>query len=241
MSTKKRTRREIAHSFTSGAVRVGSAIVRGKNTIALSVCLAILVVFSLQVAAHAEDQQKAEKEVRKIAALALDPMARPLVSQTVAEFLKVPRTDLVRERRATNLNYGFLFVAHRLATSGTTLAGIATELQAGKTIWEVGNEQHADWRQIANDAKKLNDRIEAAFYNFFKDGHPDALRGSSDGYDAAKDSIAADQEGLTKQDIASAQDTYLRCFRRARGDGASRAEMPNERDHTPPQAEGDPR
>jgi len=241
MSIKKRARREIARAFTFEAVRVDSTVVQGKKTMALGVCLAISVVFALQAAAHTEGQQKAEKEVRQIAALALDPTARPLVSQTVAEFLKVPRADLVRERRATNLNYGFLFVAHRLATSGTTLAGIATRLHAGKTIWEVGNEQHADWRQIAADAKKLNDRIEAAFYNFFKDGRPDAVRGSSDGYDAAKDSISAAPEGLTKQDIAGAQDTYLRCFRRARGEGASHAEMPDERDHTPPQAEGDPR
>jgi hypothetical protein len=233
--------REFAYVFRLGAFRVGSGVQQCRNAVALGVWLTLLLVFALQIAASAEDQQKAEKEVRKIAAMALDPGARPLVSQTVAEFLKVPRSILVRERGTTNLNYGFLFVAHQLAASGTTLEAIAAQLQAGKTIWEVGNDQHANWGRIASDAKKLNDRIEAAFYNFFKAGRPEALRGN-DRYDAAKDSIPADQEGLTKQDIAAAQDTYVRCFRRARGEGPPTAEMPDQRDHAPPEAQGaDPR
>jgi 2,4-dienoyl-CoA reductase-like NADH-dependent reductase (Old Yellow Enzyme family) len=103
----------------------------------------------------------------------------------------------------------------------------------------VGNERHADWQQITRDAKKLNERIEAAFYNFFRDRRPDAGRGSLDGYDAAQDSVAADPEGLTKQDIAAAQDTYARCFRRAQG--GKPADMPDENRHEMPGSEGDPR
>jgi hypothetical protein len=212
-----------------------------RRTTTFWVLLALATVFALPSAWCADDQEKVEKQLRKVTALAVDPAARPLVSQTVAEFLKRPRLELVRERHAANLSYGEVFLAYRLAASGMTLEGISAQLHEGRTIWEIGNERHADWRQIASDAKKLNDRIEAAFYNFFRDGHPGAVGASSDGYDAAKDSMHADQEGLTKQDIASAQDTYLHCFRRARGEGAPTAEMPDGRDHTPPQAEGDPR
>jgi hypothetical protein len=212
-----------------------------RQTIALWLFLALATVFALPSAWCADDQEKAEKHLRKVTALAADPAARPLVSQAVAEVLKLPRLEVMRERHATNLSYGAVFLAYRLTASGLTLEAISAQLHEGRTIWEIGKERHADWRQIANDAKKLNDRIEAAFYNFFKDGHPEVVRASSDGYDAAKDSIPADQEGLTKQDIASAQDTYLRCFQRARGENAKPAEMPDGRDHTPPQAEGDPR
>jgi len=202
--------------------------------------VALLVVFVVHSAAYADDQPKAEKELRKITAMAADPAARPLVAQTVAEFLKVPRVELARQRQAVNLSYGSVFLIYRAQSGETNWETISAQLHAGKTIWEIGNEHHADWRQIASDAKKLNEKIEAAFYNFFKEGRPEAARGANDGYDAAKDSVAADQEGLTKQDIAAAQDTYLRCFRRARG-GDSAPAGPDERSHTPPSAEGDPR
>ncbi len=211
-----------------------------RKTAVLGLSLAMAVVFALPPASPADDRKKAENELRKVTALALDPAARPLVSQTVAEFLKLPRADLVRERHAANVNYGSLFLIYRLAASGTTVEGISAQLHAGKTIWDVGNEQHADWQQITRDAKKLNERIEAAFYNFFRDGRPDAGRGSVDEYDAAKDSVAADQEGLTKQDIAMAQDTYARCFRRARG-LSKPGDLPVENRHDMPGSEGDPR
>jgi hypothetical protein len=211
-----------------------------KSISLLSLCLALAIVAATPSAWCADDQEKAEKQLRKVTALAMDPAARPLVSQTVAEFLKVPRPELVRERHAANLTYGEALVAYRMVSGEVTLNEIGAQMHAGKTIWEIANARHADWRQIAGDAKKLNDRIEAAFYNFFKDGHPDS-RAASDGYDVASDSIARDREGLTPQDIASAQDTYARCFRRARGDNAPSAEMPDQHDHTPPQATGDPR
>jgi hypothetical protein len=218
-----------------------SSVDKRRQTVVLRLCLAMAVVFALPAASPADDQTKAENELRKVTALALDPAARPLVSQAVAEFLKVSRADLVRERHAANVNYGCVFLIYRLATSGTAVEGISAQLQAGKTIWDVWNEQHADWQKITRDAKKLNERIEAAFYNFFRDRRPDAGRGSLDGYDAAKDSVAADQEGLTKQDVAAAQDTYARCFRRAQDRSGKPADLPDENRHTMPGSEGDPR
>jgi hypothetical protein len=214
---------------------------RRRKAAIFRLCLATAVVFVLSAVSPADDQKKAESELRKITALALDPAARPLVSQTVAEFLKVPRADLVRERHSANLSYGSLLLLHHLVDSGTTVEGISAQLHAGKTIWDIGNEQHADWQQIARDAKKLNERIESAFYNFFREGRPDAGRGGPDAYDAAKDSAAADQEGLTKQDITAAQDTYAHCFQRARGSGDKSGNLPDQNNHNPSATEGDPR
>lgn len=234
--------REARYWFVRGiAPKKFASIDKRRKTVVFHLCLAMVVVFVLPAVSPADDQKKAENELRKITALALDPAARPLVSQTVAEFLKVPRADLVRERHTANLNYGSLLLLHHLANSGATVEGISAQLHAGKTIWGVANEQHADWQQIAKDAKKLNERIETAFYNFFRDGRPDAGRGGPDGYDAAKDSVAADQEGLTKQDLAAAQDTYARCFQRAHGSGDKSSALPDQNNHNPAATEGDPR
>jgi hypothetical protein len=212
-----------------------------QKTVVLRLSLALAVVFVLSAASPADDQKKAENELRKVTALALDPAARPLVSQAVAEFLRVPRADLVRERQAANVNYGSVFLIYRLATSGTTVEEISTQLHACKTIWDVGNEQRADWHQIAKDAKKLNERIEAAFYDFFRERRPDTVRASLDGYDAARDSAAADQEGLTKQDIVAAQDTYARCFQRAQDRSGKPVDLPDQNNHKMPGSDGDPR
>ena len=203
--------------------------------------LALAIGFALPPAWCAEDQEKAEKLLRRLTALAVDPAARPLVSQAVAEFLKVPRAELVRQRRATNLSYGTVFLARRLAAPSMTMESISAQLHQGRTIWQIGDARHADWRQITSDAKKLNDRIEDSFYDFFRKGHLDRTPWATEEYDAAKDSVAADQQGVTEQDIAAARDTYVRCFRRARNQGGTPAALPDDRSHTPPGIESDPR
>ena len=205
---------------------------------AQSLCLLWAILVTLQTA-HADDQTKTAKQVRRISALAADKTARPLVSDTIAQFLKVPRMDLVRERQAYNLSYGSLFLAHQLTAFGTTLEQISEKLHAGQTLWDIGKEQHADWQRIANDTKKLNDKVEAAFYDFFLNGL-DPAHHRPDGYDAAKDVVAADQEGLTKEDLEAAQDTYARCFRRARG-WADPKDLPNQNNRDMPRSDGDPR
>src|SRR5438046_10338601 len=78
----------------------------------------ILIAITLALPAFADDQQKAEKELHKITAMATDPTGRRVVSITVADTLEAKRTDLVLERRAMNINYGDLFVAHTLEKSG---------------------------------------------------------------------------------------------------------------------------
>lgn len=208
------------------------------SKIATGLLLLIAAASLAPQTSYADEQPKAEKQVKRISALAADQAARPLVAETVAQFLKTPRMTLVHERQSANLSYGALFLAHRLAASGATFEQISGQLRAGKTLWDIGSEQHADWERIANDAKKLNDRIETAFYDFFLNGPNPAHR--PDGYEAAKDVVASDREGLTKQDLEAAQDTYARCYRRARGWGDPK-DLPNQNNRDMPNSEGDPR
>jgi 2,4-dienoyl-CoA reductase-like NADH-dependent reductase (Old Yellow Enzyme family) len=207
--------------------------------------IVLIVCLLTAAAARSEDNQiKAEKEVRKITAMAADASARPLVSQAVAEYLKTTRLELVRRRQAANLSYGNLFVAYQLSENGKSFDEVAGALKNGKDIWQIGNERHADWKQVASEAKKLNGKLEAAFYQFFlappqkdqkaKDQKP------PDVYDAARDHTPADTEGLTDKDLAEAQETFARCFRRARGDDA-KYDLPDQKDRTSPQMQGDPR
>jgi hypothetical protein len=107
------------------------------------------VVLALPAASHADDQKKAEEEMRKVTALTLDPAAPPLVSQTVTEFLKVPRADPVRERDAANVNYGSLFLIYRLATTATTVEGIPRSCMLAR---HMGRGERAT-RGLATDHK----------------------------------------------------------------------------------------
>lgn len=205
--------------------------------------LGVMVVsLSLLTEAHGADddrQLKALQIKNKISALAADPEARPLVSMAIAEFLKVPRLELVRQRQAANLSYGSLFLAYRLAKSNDSIQQIIDQLRAGKTVWEIGNQENADWGHIAIDGRKLNDKIEATVYDFFLNG-ADPKRYPADGYVAAKDRVPSDLEGLTKQDLEAARDTYARCYRRARG-WEPQKDLPNQNNRDMPNTEGDPR
>jgi len=154
-----------------------------------------------------DDQKKAEKQLNKISAMAADLTGRRAVNLSMADQLKVKRDDLVAERRANDLNYGSLFVVHELMASGTKLEDIAAQLKSGKKIYDVGNEFHADWKQIADDAKKLNNKIEDNLYNFFLTAKKDDPAQAAI-YNAATDSVVADG-AVSAQDLAEAQDRYL--------------------------------
>jgi hypothetical protein len=68
----------------------------------------MLLALTLAVLAFGDDQQKAEKQLHKITAMATDATGRRVVSITVADVLEAKRPDLVMERRTMNLNYGDL-------------------------------------------------------------------------------------------------------------------------------------
>ncbi|HEY6970256.1 MAG TPA: hypothetical protein VJA94_13700, partial [Candidatus Angelobacter sp.] len=129
--------------------------------------IGFLLVFAAilsAVPAFSDDQQKAEKQIRKISAMATDVNARSIVSRSMSDMLKVERNQLQRERRAMTLNYGCLFIAHELTARGMKMMDVAIRLQAHETIFQIATEQHADWKKIADDAKKLNGRIEDNIY-----------------------------------------------------------------------------
>jgi len=169
---------------------------------------AMLLILILPISAFGDDQEKADKQLHKITALATDATGRRVVSATVADALVSKRPDLVAERRSMNVNYGDLYVAHVLVKSGAKMDDIAAQLKVGKKMGQIAGEMHADWKQISADAKKLNAKVEDNLYNHFLNGKPLTDRDASEGYDPVIDGVAADND-VSKDEIAEAERTYL--------------------------------
>jgi hypothetical protein len=169
-------------------------------------CMSVLVL-TIAVRAFGSDQQKAENQLRKITAMATDPTGRRVVSITVANILEAKRVNLVLERRAMNVNYGDLFVAHILVRMGARMEDIAAQLNAGRNIGQIANAQHADWKQLAAEAKKLNATMENNLYKHFVNATADTARDVADGYDPNVDGVAADND-VSRDDIADAERVY---------------------------------
>src|SRR5215469_12177551 len=173
--------------------------------------IGFLLVFAATlsaVPAFSDDQQKAEKQIRKISAMATDVNARSIVSRSMSDMLKVERNQLQRERRAMNLNYGCLFIAHELTVRGMKMLDVAMRLQAHQTIFQTANDEHSDWKKFADDAKKLNGRIEDNIYKHFLHAEADRSRDLSDKYDSTADWVKMDAEA-TPAEIVEAQETYV--------------------------------
>jgi hypothetical protein len=173
-----------------------------------SIGLAIILCVVSLTSAFADDQQKVEKQINRMTAMASDTTCRRIVSMTMADQLKVKRADLVQERRQMNLNYGSLFLAHQLA-DGENLKDVAASLQSGKSLMQIAIEQHANWKEILQAAKKLNRKIEENLYNYFIDDRPLRARDQADQYDPLGDSVKADSE-VSPEDLEAARDTYAR-------------------------------
>src|SRR5215471_7618173 len=114
-----------------------------------------VLVLSTAKPTFADDHQKAEKQLKRITAMATDVTGRRMVSKSMADQLAVPRFQLVQERRSMNLNYGDLFVVHTLLRNGMSMGDIAAQLKSGKTVSQIADDKSA-WKQIAGDSKKLN-------------------------------------------------------------------------------------
>ena len=110
----------------------------------------------LAVPSFGDDQQKAQKEINRITAMATDFDGRRVVNLSISEMFNVPRAALVQERTQTGLNYGSLFIAEELGRKGMNKDELAAKLKSGGVIGGIANEQHVDWKQLALDAKKLN-------------------------------------------------------------------------------------
>jgi hypothetical protein len=173
-----------------------------------SLALALLAVSISPYVARANDQQKAEKQCKKMTAMSADATARTIISQSMADFLKVDRMQLVRERRTLNLTYGSLFVAHELAPSDVQLAIVAAQLQNGKSVVQVANDSKADWHAIAEAAKKFNARIEDDVYKHFLRAEVNKQIVPADKYNPQADVIKADAD-VTPEEIAQAHQIYV--------------------------------
>jgi hypothetical protein len=153
------------------------------------------------ILAFGSDQQKAEKRLRRISAMAVDSTARAIVNQTMAEAVHAKKIELMRQRHAMNLNYGSLFIAHQLTAAGAQMLDIALQLESGKDIVQIANERNANWKLIADAAKQLNDR------HFLHLKAADQLLAATDKYDSDKDIVRADRD-VTPEELASARADY---------------------------------
>src|SRR4051812_1476445 len=173
--------------------------------------LACTLFVSAAVPAFAEDQQKAEKQLKRLTAMATDVTGRRIVSKSMADLFAVPRMQLVQERRSMNLNYGDIFIAHALLRDGVSMGDIAAKLKSGQTMSQIADEQKGSWKAIASDSKKLNARIEDNIYRHFlnaKNELADKERDAADNYIAEMDGVRADSN-VTAEEIAEAQEKYI--------------------------------
>jgi hypothetical protein len=161
--------------------------------------------------AYSSDQQRAEKLSRRIAAFSVDATARSIVNRTMCDSFNVKRATLLQERRRMNVNYGSLFLAHEYMLAGATLDDIATRVKKGKSMLEIGQEQHADWKRIATDAKKFNTRIEDNIYKHFlntKNTEADNVRDVEENYHVDFDWLNADQQ-VTNEEVVEAAQSFV--------------------------------
>jgi len=170
---------------------------------------AISLTFAATTAiGFADDQQKVEKHVRMMTAMSRDDTARCIVSRTFSDVFKVDRLQLVAERKALQLNYGALFLAHELVLNGASMEQVAARLREHKTMMEIVRASSADWKRIASDAKKMNSRIDDNIYKHFQHAEPDIARDKQDHYNPAADLVRADAES-TPDEILKAQSEYI--------------------------------
>jgi hypothetical protein len=162
---------------------------------------------ALAVTAFADDQEKATKEIKKITSISVDSNMRSIVNRSMADMLKARRLDLARERQEMNLNYGGLFLAQQLAASGIKMEDIAAQLKSGKTIFDIANANHANWKQINSEAKKLNKKIDDNIEKYFADTKKQTALNQADDYDAKADKVPADSD-MSKDEYADAQKRY---------------------------------
>ena len=169
------------------------------------------VVLVLATLAFSGDEQRADKLAQRITAFAVDATARSIVSRSMCDNFNVNRTLLLQERRRMGVNYGSLFLAHEYMMSGVTLDAIAARLRTGKTMLAIGEEQHANWKQIAVDAKKFNTRIEDNIYRHYlnaKNTESDQIRDAEDNYHVDFDWLRADQQ-VTVPDVEEAAQSFV--------------------------------
>src|SRR3984893_18586904 len=156
----------------------------------------------------ADDQEKAEKQIKMMTAMSRDDIARSIISRTFADLFKVQRAKVLAERRSMGLNYGSLFLAHELVVSGGSMQQISVQLRTKKGLLEIANSSKASWKRIVADAKKMNNRIDDGIYKYFLHSEADKRRDLADQYTASADLIRADTES-TPDELIKARVDYI--------------------------------
>src|SRR5882724_9105723 len=100
-----------------------------------------LLALAIAIPSFDDDQQKAEKQLHKITAMATDGTGRRVVSITLADALGAKRLDLLMERRVMNLNYGDLLIEHALIKNGGKMEDIAAQLKTKTSLGEIAKER----------------------------------------------------------------------------------------------------
>lgn len=173
----------------------------------MKVCFAILLIAVLATPSFSDDREKAAKQIRMMTALSRDDIVRSIISRAFSDAFKVPRAQLVAERRSLGLNYGALFLAHELALSGCNMQEISNEVRAHKTMIQISDACRANWKRISADARRMSNRIHDGIYKHFLDDKQDLLRDKADGYVASSDVVASDAEA-TAAEIEDAKVEY---------------------------------
>jgi len=168
---------------------------------------AILLVLAAALPAFSNDQDKASKELTKITAIAWDGTGRTVVNRSVAETTGANRLDLVKDREAMNVNYGSLFLALELVKSGAKMEDITAQVKSGKSMVQIANDMHASWKQIADDAKKMNAKIDDTLYKYFLDDAAAKKRDAADKYVVAQDNFPEDHK-VDKADVDAAAERF---------------------------------
>src|SRR5207302_2223647 len=133
---------------------------------------------------------------------------RTLVNLSISHVLNVRRATLVQQRTEMGLNYGSLFLAGELVKNGATMPEIAVQIKAGKKIVEIANEQHANWKQIAEDAKKANAAVDQNLYKYFFREKDMAALAAKDKYEVHYDGVKADADDANAKNIEMAPVRY---------------------------------
>lgn len=166
------------------------------------------IIFLPVALGFADDQQKAEKQIRMITAMSRDDTARSIISRAFADEFKMPRGEVVAQRRMLGLNYGSFFVVHELLQSGAGLDEIIAQLRSRKTVLQIGTACYANWKHIADDAKKMNNRINDSIYKHFLHSKPDEERDKLEHYNPAADVVRADAD-VTNDEILNAYREFI--------------------------------
>jgi hypothetical protein len=169
--------------------------------------LLLLLFFLVPLLAASDEQQRAHKLLNKVTAMATDPSGKRAVNLAMSECLSLGREELAQRRHAMNMNYGDLFVAYQLVKSGAKMDEIAAKLKSGETIWQTADEQHANWKQITNEGKRLSGKVDTNLLRHFTNRKAEAERDQADVYDPLLDSVRADSD-VSQQEIEDAQKRY---------------------------------